>query len=82
MGKKVDCKYVLFENIKLFSVTTFIRFLLPFEIWEFILPHPVSAVKCRVRHLNNIIRQMNCFRLLYRLFTKHTSYHFHRTSFN
>ena len=32
---------MLFENIKIFSVTCFVLFLLPFEIWESILPHPV-----------------------------------------
>jgi len=33
----------LFENIKIFSVTCFVRFLFPFEIWEYILPHPVPG---------------------------------------
>ena len=32
---------MLFENINLFSANCFVRFLLPFEIWESILPHPV-----------------------------------------
>jgi len=39
-GEKIRL-YVLFENIKLFYVTSFIRFLLPFEILESILPHSV-----------------------------------------
>jgi len=29
-------------NIKLFSVTCLVRFLLTFELWESILPHPVQ----------------------------------------
>jgi hypothetical protein len=38
--KKLDCKY--FSKIQsLFSVTCFGRVLLPFEMWESILPHPV-----------------------------------------
>jgi hypothetical protein len=36
---------VLFENIKLLSVTCFVRFLLPFEMWEYILPHPVYQLQ-------------------------------------
>jgi len=39
--------YVLFENMKLFSLTCFVLFLLPFKIWESILPHPVRELTCQ-----------------------------------